>query len=100
MPLVVAVHLYLRPTGWRATVERAELLAIAVLCGIDQGTATIAAHVDNAVTGLMKLMEPVMIALLGTDHERRVAVQQERERLFRPIAPDFERADGWNFDSS
>jgi hypothetical protein len=43
MPLVVAIHLYLRPTGWRAMIERAALLAIAMLCGIDQGTATIAA---------------------------------------------------------
>ena len=45
MPLVVAIHLYLRPDGRRASVERAALFAIAMLCGIEQGTATIMAFV-------------------------------------------------------
>jgi hypothetical protein len=45
MPLVVALHLYLRPDGWRASVERAALLAATVLCGIEQGFAAIAAFI-------------------------------------------------------
>jgi len=55
MPLVVAIHLYLRPDGWRASVERAALLAITVLCGIEQGTAQIAALVAvKAVVALRR----------------------------------------------
>ena len=45
MPLVLAVHLYLRPSGWRASVERAALFAVTMLCGIEQGSAAIAAFI-------------------------------------------------------
>ena len=43
MPLVVAIHLRLRGTEWRASLERALLLGLTIFCGIEQGTATIAA---------------------------------------------------------
>jgi len=56
MPLVVAIHLYLRPSGWRATVERGALFAAAMLCGIDQGAATIAAFA--VIKGVFALRRP------------------------------------------
>lgn len=43
MPLLLALHLYLRPDGWRASVERAALIALAMLFGIEQGSASVAA---------------------------------------------------------
>jgi hypothetical protein len=45
MPLLLALHLYLRSDGWRASAERAALFAIAMLCGIEQGSASIAAFI-------------------------------------------------------
>jgi hypothetical protein len=44
MPLIVALHLYLRPAGWRAALERGALLAVTMTCGIDQGAASIGAY--------------------------------------------------------
>jgi hypothetical protein len=55
MPLVVGLHLYLRPDGRRAFVERAALFAITMLCGIEQGSATIAAFLGvKAVLALRR----------------------------------------------
>jgi hypothetical protein len=45
MPLVVAMHLVLRPRGWRAAVERGGVIAITLACGIEQGMAATAALV-------------------------------------------------------
>ena len=49
VPLLVGLHLYLRPDGWRASVERAALFALAMLCGIEQGSAAIAAFMGVSV---------------------------------------------------
>lgn len=45
MPLIVAAHWYARPAGTRATMERAALIALAIMLGIEQGMATIGALV-------------------------------------------------------
>lgn len=71
MPLVVGLHLYLRPDGRRAFVERAALFAITMLCGIEQGSATIAAFIGvKAVLALRRrdgndLLQAAGAVLLG-----------------------------------
>jgi hypothetical protein len=45
MPLLVAAHWYARPPGMRTTIERAALIALAIMLGIEQGMATIGALV-------------------------------------------------------
>jgi hypothetical protein len=54
MPLVVGMHLVLRPHGWRAAIERGGVLAITLACGIEQGMASMAAL--GAVLFLVSLL--------------------------------------------
>lgn len=45
MPLVIGIHLLLRRDGWRASLERSALFALALACGVEQGMAAMAAYV-------------------------------------------------------
>jgi hypothetical protein len=65
MPLVIGIHLLRRPSGWRAALERAALIAVAFACGIEQGMASTAA----------------LVAVLGFTSLRR--------RDWRPLAESF-----------
>lgn len=44
MPLVIGIHLLMRPHGRRAMLERALLFAITLACGIEQGMAAMAGY--------------------------------------------------------
>ncbi|HET9425389.1 MAG TPA: hypothetical protein VFO55_08465 [Gemmatimonadaceae bacterium] len=45
MPIVIGIHLLLRPAGWRASLERAALFALALAFGIEQGMAAIGGYI-------------------------------------------------------
>ena len=73
MPLVVAIHLRLRGSGWRAVVERGALLGVTIACGIEQASATIVALIVvevirsircREISTLLRVAASVVLGLL------------------------------------